>query len=374
MKSKHLESILLFVTFAGIAIATITIHYRHESQENRFVSPIKIDEETMAQFDNGEIYVGIRNTSGSGYRALSLDNGRNYENFQPIPLTTAWNAPMFVLHLRDDHLLLLYNDSLNQARVNLTAVFSSDGGNTFRNSTLISSGSFNEGYPSAVQLPDDNIAIVWEREGSFILFAKLSEILGILNTATITNTELSIRYYRCPSIVLMPDNKLAVSWYGTDSSVENIAQSDLPITEYCKKNKIWGSYSSNFGAPGTWGTETLFGYYKGVGEGNSQNSSAFLRADNRVYLFWDTQSGWHQYGNPIDNIRMLYTDDSGIHWSTDNSGVLITNDGYSYIAQNGIKLLNGDLLLPVYGSSTGYGVGAIISSDNGTSWQRYPQT
>src|SRR5882672_9156763 len=99
-------------------------------------------------------------TNGWLVRAESHDGGQTWSEGRNSDIRNP-NAAVDLLKLRNGHLLLVFNDSMND-RTPLTAAVSTDGGKTFpRRRNLIDDPKGDFGYPVAVQTRDDKIQVLF---------------------------------------------------------------------------------------------------------------------------------------------------------------------------------------------------------------------
>ena len=106
-------------------------------------------------------------TNGYLVRAESHDGGQNWsagKNSQfPNP-----NAAVDFLKLKNGHLLLVYNDSMND-RTPLTVAISTDGDQTYPHRRNLAIGDFDYAYPSATQAQDGRIHVIYTSHGRTVV-------------------------------------------------------------------------------------------------------------------------------------------------------------------------------------------------------------
>jgi predicted neuraminidase len=98
-------------------------------------------------------------TDGYMIRSESQDGGRTWSEGRDAAFPNP-NAAIDFLKLRNGHLLLLYNDSMNQ-RTPLTAALSEDGDKTWPHRRNIAVGPYDYAYPFAIQSHDGKIHVVF---------------------------------------------------------------------------------------------------------------------------------------------------------------------------------------------------------------------
>ena len=99
-------------------------------------------------------------TNGWLIRAESDDNGQTWSEGRDSDIRNP-NAAVDLLQLRNGHLLLVFNDSMND-RTPLTAALSTDGGKSFsRRRNLIADSTGDFGYPVAIQTRDGKIQVLF---------------------------------------------------------------------------------------------------------------------------------------------------------------------------------------------------------------------
>ncbi|MCS6775055.1 MAG: exo-alpha-sialidase, partial [Chloroherpetonaceae bacterium] len=120
----------------------------------------------VAQLSDGRLIAYCRRGGGyepttSGYiiRAESTDGGRMWTEGKNTPFPNP-NAAVELLRLRNGHLLLIYNDSMNE-RTPLTVALSTDEDRTWPYRRNIAEGPFDYAYPFAIQTQDGKIHLVY---------------------------------------------------------------------------------------------------------------------------------------------------------------------------------------------------------------------
>ena len=89
----------------------------------------------------------------------SHDGGRTWSEGKDSEFPNP-NAAVDFIKLRNDHLLLVYNDSFTN-RAPLTVAISTDNAKTFPYQRSVAEGPGDFGYPTAVQTPDGKIHVVF---------------------------------------------------------------------------------------------------------------------------------------------------------------------------------------------------------------------
>ena len=92
-------------------------------------------------------------------RSESRDGGKTWTPGKDTPFPNP-NAAVDFLRLKNGHLLLVFNDSLNE-RTPLTAAISTDGDKTYPHRRNLAEGPGDFGYPFAIQTRDGKIHVVY---------------------------------------------------------------------------------------------------------------------------------------------------------------------------------------------------------------------
>lgn len=92
-------------------------------------------------------------------RTESMDGGRTWTEGRDTEFPNP-NAAVDLLKLKNAHLILVYNNSMND-RTPLTAAISTDGGKTFPHRKNIIEGAGDFGYPTAMQTQDGKIHVLF---------------------------------------------------------------------------------------------------------------------------------------------------------------------------------------------------------------------
>jgi predicted neuraminidase len=113
-------------------------------------------------------------TNGWMLRAESTDGGQTWSEGRPSPFPNP-NAAIDFIRLRNGHLLLVYNDSMND-RTPLTVAISTDHDRSYPYRRNIATGPYDYAYPMAVQTRDDRIHLIFtSHERTVINHAVLDE-------------------------------------------------------------------------------------------------------------------------------------------------------------------------------------------------------
>ena len=92
-------------------------------------------------------------------RSESLDGGRTWSDAKPTDFPNP-NAAVDFLRLQNGHLLLVYNDSMNE-RTPLTVAISTDGDRSYPHRRDIAGGENTFAYPYAIQTRDGRIHVIY---------------------------------------------------------------------------------------------------------------------------------------------------------------------------------------------------------------------
>jgi predicted neuraminidase len=113
-------------------------------------------------------------TNGWIIRAESRDGGQTWTEGVPSPFPNP-NAAIDFIRLRNGHLLLVYNHSMND-RTPLTVALSTDNDRTYPHRRDIATGPYDYAYPLAIQTRDDRIHLIFtSHERSVVNHAILDE-------------------------------------------------------------------------------------------------------------------------------------------------------------------------------------------------------
>lgn len=119
-------------------------------------------------------------TDGYLVRSESHDGGRTWsegkDSMFPNP-----NAAVDFIKLRNGHLLLVYNDSMND-RTPLTVAISTDNDKTYPYRRNIAVGPFDYAYPYAIQTRDGKIHVVFTSHGRTVINHAVFDEAAILKT------------------------------------------------------------------------------------------------------------------------------------------------------------------------------------------------
>jgi len=168
-------------------------------------------------------------------------------------------------------------------------------------------------------------------------------------------------FNHAPSIICMPDGKLFVVWF---SGPWEGHYWQLLLSSYSEDNGLSWSYAKVI-------QETPH---------ISDFDPAFIRDENRVFLFYSLARWWLHPLLAGENVGfggmfIKYSDDSGVTWSNSIkiSDILCSRT-------NGIRLSSGALLLPCYRQRKGTAfwmdqsirpAGVLKSTDHGKTWTAY---
>jgi len=161
-------------------------------------------------------------------------------------------------------------------------------------------------------------------------------------------------FNHAPSVVLLPDGRLLAAWFSGpyEASVNQV---------------ILGSYSSDQGA--TWGPASVLQDFPR----KSDFDPAFVADGPKTLFFFSAgrenryppiHDEKHQVGVPSFKTYCRISEDSGKTWSDARA----IGDKV-YCRSNGIRLLTGELLLPIY--EVPLVAGVLKSTDDGATWKRY---
>lgn len=146
----------------------------HWERHGEIRTPDKVGagEPTIAQLPDGRIVIALRTYDGKLWLSHSSDDGRSWT--EPIQTNmTATSSSHFLLSTTSGTLVLIHNPSEPPARTSLTLRVSNDAGATWGEPLVLdqiepadeSRGLWSQQvcYPSAVELADGTLAVVWAK-------------------------------------------------------------------------------------------------------------------------------------------------------------------------------------------------------------------
>lgn len=117
-------------------------------------------------------------TDGWLVRSESRDGGKTWSEGKDSSFPNP-NAAVDFLRLRNGHLLLVYNDSMNE-RTPLTVAISTDGDKSYPFKLRIADGPGDYGYPFAIQAADGKIHIVYTSDERTVVRRAIFEESAVL--------------------------------------------------------------------------------------------------------------------------------------------------------------------------------------------------
>jgi predicted neuraminidase len=123
-------------------------------------------------------------THGYLVRAESQDGGQTWSEGKNSQFPNP-NAAVDFLKLRNGHLLLIYNDSMND-RTPLTAAISTDNDKTYPHRRNIATGDFDYAYPIATQALDGKIHVLYTSHGRTVVNRAVFDEEWVLESKTPT--------------------------------------------------------------------------------------------------------------------------------------------------------------------------------------------
>ena len=119
---------------------------------------IQLDHDTLVAYcRRGGGYEPV--TDGYIVRSASHDGGHTWEEGRDTPFPNP-NAAVDLIRLRNGHILLIYNDNMND-RTPLTVALSTDGERTWTYRRNLATGPYDYAYPFAIQTRDGKIHVVY---------------------------------------------------------------------------------------------------------------------------------------------------------------------------------------------------------------------
>ena len=119
-------------------------------------------------------------TSGWMLRSESRDGGRTWSDAKPTGFKNP-NAAVEFIKLRNDHLLLVYNDNMNE-RTPLTVAVSVDGDISYPHRRNILEGDNTFAYPYAIQTRDGKIHVICTTDERTAILHAVFDESAIVNT------------------------------------------------------------------------------------------------------------------------------------------------------------------------------------------------
>ncbi len=136
------------------------------TQSNRIRSRMGNIQPSVAQLSDNHLVCYCRRggdyeprKDGFVVRSESHDGGRTWSEGKDTTFPNP-NAAVDILRLRNGHLLLVYNDSMNE-RTPLTVALSTDNDKTYPYRRNIATEPFDYAYPYAIQTQDDKIHVIY---------------------------------------------------------------------------------------------------------------------------------------------------------------------------------------------------------------------
>jgi predicted neuraminidase len=156
--------------FSAPTTSSLFLHYdprkRSWTESNRVRSRLGNLQPAVVQLTDQHLVAYCRRGGDyeprkDGYmvRTESIDGGKTWSDGQDTEFPNP-NAAVDFYKLRNGHLILVYNDSMND-RTPLTAAISTDGGKTFPHRRNVMSGPGDFGYPTVVQTQDGRIHVLF---------------------------------------------------------------------------------------------------------------------------------------------------------------------------------------------------------------------
>lgn len=150
------------------------------TETNRIYSRLGNLQPSVAQIDDNYLVAYSRRAGGYDprtdawlVRTESRDGGRTWSPGQETKFPNP-NAATDFMKLQSGHLLLVYNDSMND-REKLTAAISTDNDKSYKHRAIISNASADLGYPYAIQGKDGVIHAIYTDARTVIYHATFTE-------------------------------------------------------------------------------------------------------------------------------------------------------------------------------------------------------
>jgi len=139
---------------------------KHWTETNRIHSPEGNLQAQVVQLTENDLFCFLRRGGGfepteDGWmlRASSSDGGHTWTDAERTEFYNP-NSAVELIKLKNGHLLLVYNDNMND-RTPLNVVVSTDNGQTWPHRRAIAGGENTYAYPYAIQGQDDKIYLVY---------------------------------------------------------------------------------------------------------------------------------------------------------------------------------------------------------------------
>lgn len=154
------------------------------TETNRIHSEEGNDQAQVVQISDTELFCFIRR--GGGYeptengwmlRSRSTDGGYTWTDAERTEFPNP-NAAVELIKLKNGHLLLVYNDNMND-RTPLAVAVSTDNGQTWPHRRVIAGGQNEYAYPYAIQAQNDKIYLIYTTNGRTTVMMSVFEEAAI---------------------------------------------------------------------------------------------------------------------------------------------------------------------------------------------------
>ncbi len=154
----------------GDSTCSYFMRYNPETKQwtetNRIYSPTGNLQAQVVQLTDTELFCFLRRggdyeptEEGWMLKATSSDGGHTWSDAVPTDFPNP-NSAVELIKLRNGHLVLIYNDNMND-RTPLAVAVSKDGGQTWPHKRIIAGGDNTHAYPYAIQGKDDKIYLIY---------------------------------------------------------------------------------------------------------------------------------------------------------------------------------------------------------------------
>ncbi|MBM3738131.1 MAG: exo-alpha-sialidase [Acidobacteria bacterium] len=340
-------------------------------------------EPTIAELTSGHVLMLLRTTDGKLWSSRSIDKGETWSVARDTGMAAGATSHN-LLRLRDGRLVLTHNPSTPPLRTPLTMRVSADDGDTWGEPLVLAEAQLRAAaadrgrqvaYPSAAELPDGTIAVVWTQ-----LSMSDEEMTGDIWSARVRVSPPGLQQshlfragegayfaYRIPSVIATKKGTLLAFLEGRKESLGDQGNIDMLLTRSTDGGESWQPYKVI------------------ADRGRDGIGNPVAVQDRRTGRIWLMMTGMPGdstketliAGTAQHSVWMAHSDDDGVTWTApaDITASIRGKGGdkpfYAGGPGNAIQLAAGRLLFPNYyrlrDQNTSY-AHAIYTDDGGKSW------